>query len=98
MLGLSIVHVLLFHPMYWSYLPEPRQHGSTDIGGKGYDLPPEETDQTRTCPWSLWLGLRISAGNRAVLNQKLGNLGPLGRQIEWCFTILVLHVHVYSTL
>jgi hypothetical protein len=56
-----------------------------------YNLPPEKTDPTRARP----LLLRQSC---QVLGEKLGDLGPLGCQIEWGFTRLVLGVHVCAML
>jgi hypothetical protein len=64
------------------------------LSRKGYGLPPEETDP---CPWSLRIGRR-STGNCAVLKKKLGDLGPLGCQIEWGFTIPGLGIHIYAML
>ena len=40
-------------PFYWNYFLESRQHISKDLSRTGYNLPPEETDPTRTCPWLL---------------------------------------------
>ena len=49
----ATAYVLLFRSIYWNYFLESRQHISTDLSRTGYNLPPEETYPTRTCPWLL---------------------------------------------